>query len=149
MGDAPGTGGHPWHCGRRPGRQSRSISLSWNRSAWMRCRPGTGLLIEARELEEEETAVAADIAALETEPDMVEGLDALHTQILCVLVHGGSPAALIKENHLMPAVAADTINAALFDVFDDNVIECEGDELLVVADYQEDILQMLGGDKDE
>ena len=49
----------------------------------------------------------------------------------------------------MPAVAADTINAALFDVFDDNVIECEGDELLVVADYQEDILQMLGGDKDE
>ena len=106
------------------------------------------LLIEA-ELEEEETAVAADTAASETEPDTVEGLDALHTQILCVLVHGGSPAALIKENHLMPAVAADTINAALFDVFDDNVIECEGDELLVVADYQEDILQMLGGDKDE
>ena len=105
------------------------------------------LLIEA-ELEEEEIA-AADTAASETEPDMVEGLDALHTQILCVLVHGGSPAALIKENHLMPAVAADTINAALFDVFDDNVIECEGDELLVVADYQEDILQMLGGDKDE
>ena len=105
------------------------------------------LLIEA-ELEEEEIA-AADTAASETEPDTVEGLDALHTQILCVLVHGGSPAALIKENHLMPAVAADTINAALFDVFDDNVIECEGDELLVVADYQEDILQMLGGDKDE
>lgn len=105
------------------------------------------LLIEA-ELEEEEIA-AADTAASETEPDTVEGLDALHTQILCVLAHGGSPAALIKENHLMPAVAADTINAALFDVFDDNVIECEGDELLVVADYQEDILQMLGGDKDE
>ena len=105
------------------------------------------LLIEA-ELEEEEIAVA-DTAASETQPDTVEGLDALHTQILCVLVHGGSPAALIKENHLMPAVAADTINAALFDVFDDNVIECEGDELLVVADYQEDILQMLGGDKDE
>lgn len=105
------------------------------------------LLIEA-ELEEEEIAVA-DTAASETQPDTVEGLDALHTQILCVLAHGGSPAALIKENHLMPAVAADTINAALFDVFDDNVIECEGDELLVVADYQEDILQMLGGDKDE
>ncbi len=105
------------------------------------------LLIEA-ELEEEEIA-AADTAASETEPDTVEGLDALHTQILCVLAHGGSPAALIKENHLMLAVAADTINAALFDVFDDNVIECEGDELLVVADYQEDILQMLGGDKDE
>ena len=49
----------------------------------------------------------------------------------------------------MPAVVADTINEALFDVFGDNVLDCDGDVLLAVEDYQEEILQMLGGNKDE
>ena len=47
------------------------------------------------------------------------------------------------------AVVADTINEALFDVFGDNVLDCDGDVLLAVEDYQEEILQMLGGNKDE
>ena len=96
-----------------------------------------------------EEIAAVDTAASETQPDMVEVLDTLHMQILRMLAHGDPPAALIKANHLMPAVVADTINEALFDVFEDNVLDCDGDVLLAVEDYQEEILQMLGGNKDE
>ena len=52
----------------------------------------------------------------------------------------------MKAAHLMPSVAADRINEALFDEIGDNVLECDGDAITVVEDYREDILQMLGGD---
>ena len=55
----------------------------------------------------------------------------------------------MKARRLMPSIVADTINEALFDVFGDNVLDCDGDVLLAVEDYQEEILQMLGGNKDE
>ena len=141
MGDAFGTGGHPCFA-------AVTIDLSELEQIRLDAMQTRDSLLIEEELEEEEIA-AADTAASETQPDTVEGLDALHTQILRMLAHGDPPAALIKANHLMPAVVADTINEALFDVFGDNVLDCDGDVLLAVEDYQEEILQMLGGNKDE
>ena len=136
---------HAWRQASRPAVTIDLSELEQIRLDAMQTRDS--LLIE-EELEEEEIA-AVDTAASETQLDMVEGLDTLHMQILRMLAHGDPPAALIKANHLMPAVVADTINEALFDVFEDNVLDCDGDVLLAVEDYQEEILQMLGGNKDE
>ncbi len=72
-------------------------------------------------------------------------LDALHTQILMALSQGKPIDTYMSANHLMPSVVADTINEALFDEIGDNVLECDGNSIMVIEDYREDILQMLGG----
>ena len=51
----------------------------------------------------------------------------------------------MKTSRLMPSVAADAINEAFFDEIGDNILECDGDIIMIVEDYREDILQMLGG----
>ena len=75
---------------------------------------------------------------------LIEGLDSLHTQILCALVRGESVAALIRENRLMPSMVADTINEALYDEIGDIVLECDGDSLTIVEDYLEDLEEVTG-----
>ena len=75
---------------------------------------------------------------------LIEGLDNLHTQILCALIHGESVAALIRENCLMPSMVADTINEALYDEIGDIVLECDGDSLTIVEDYLEDLEELTG-----
>lgn len=99
---------------------------------------------------DEETAripfpAAAAESTQETEACRIASLDALHSRILQALVKGESAAAILKDAHLMPSVAADTINEALFDEIGDNVLECDGDTITPVEDYREDILQMHGG----
>ena len=73
------------------------------------------------------------------------GVDGPHTRILLDLLEGKSPEAEMKAGRLMPSVAADRINEALFDEIGDNVLECDGDAITLVEDYREDILQILGG----
>lgn len=72
-------------------------------------------------------------------------LDAVQLQILCALLRGESPAALVRAHHLTASLAADLINEALFDEIGDTVLACEEDELALIEDYREDIAQMLGG----
>ncbi|HJA94300.1 MAG TPA: TerB N-terminal domain-containing protein [Candidatus Eisenbergiella merdipullorum] len=76
-------------------------------------------------------------------------LDEPYRQILLALLHGESVDARMKAHHLMPSVAADTINEALFDEIGDNVLECDGNTITVVEDYRDDILQIFGGKMDE
>ena len=45
----------------------------------------------------------------------------------------------------MPSVAADAINEVLYDELGDVAVLCEDDTLSLVEDYEEDILQLLGG----
>lgn len=75
-------------------------------------------------------------------------LDPVQLQILRALLAGQDAAKTARENHLMPSVAADSINEALFDEFGDTVILCEGDILFPVEDYIEDLRQYLGGTDD-
>ncbi len=72
-------------------------------------------------------------------------MDPVYMKLLLALLQGDSGKAYIKEHHLMPSVAADAINEALFDEIGDNVLECDGENITVLEDYRDDIMQMLGG----
>ena len=70
-------------------------------------------------------------------------LDDVYTQILLSVMRGEPVAGLIRQKALMPSVVADAINEALFDEIGDNVLSCEGDEIMLVEDYREDLERIL------
>lgn len=72
-------------------------------------------------------------------------LDTVQIQIVRALLHGEDVTGLLKANHLMPSMAADFINEALFDEIGDTVVACENDRLTLIEDYFEDLAQLLGG----
>ena len=86
-----------------------------------------------------EKAAVIQPAAGETKPESIQ------IQILRILLSGSDPAEIIRSNHLMPSIIADSINEALYDEIGDNVIFCEDDQLSLVEDYIEDIEDYLGG----
>jgi len=73
----------------------------------------------------------------------IDGLDALHTQILRTLLQDQSVDGLIREQHLMPAIVADTINEALFEEIGDNVLEWDEDHLILIEDYRADLADLF------
>jgi hypothetical protein len=93
-----------------------------------------------------EAPVAASAEAVEVPAAaLISTLDALHTQILVSVMRGAPVDALIRSNHLMASVVADTINEAMYDEIGDSVVECDGDDLTLVEDYREDLEFILGG----
>ena len=102
--------------------------------------------------EEAQAEVHSAIAEPETEPDISEAapvsglpLDAVQIQILRCLLKGESVQVLIRENHLLPAIIADTVNEVFYDEIGDTVLLCENDSLYLVDDYREDVEQLIGG----
>jgi hypothetical protein len=93
------------------------------------------------------TALEAPVAASAEAPAaaLISTLDALHTQILVSVMRGEPVDALIRNNHLIASVVADTINEAMYDEIGDSVVECDGDDLTLVEDYREDLEFILGG----
>ena len=83
----------------------------------------------------------------ERKPDLP--LTGVQIRLLRVLLEGTSANEILQAGHIMPSLAADTINEALFDVFGDTVLLCEDDELSVVEDYREDLAELLGGNRDD
>ncbi len=75
---------------------------------------------------------------------ILPGLEAVHVQIMRTLLDGGDPAGLMKAQHIMPSIAADTINEAFYDEIGDTVLLCEDDRLLLVDDYTDDLRELLG-----
>ncbi len=72
-------------------------------------------------------------------------LDAVQIRIVRALLDGEDPLELLKAHHLMPSMAADSINEALLDRVGDTVLLCEEDHLMLVDDYIEELEQILGG----
>jgi hypothetical protein len=72
-------------------------------------------------------------------------LDDVQIRILRSLLKGEDVTAVLKDNRLMPSMAADFINEALFDEIGDTVVTCEDDRLILIEDYIEDLAQLLGG----
>lgn len=97
------------------------------------------LLTEEEREEIEEAAAVADSGP--NEPP----LDHMQIQILRALLEGGNASEIIRSNHLMPSIVADSTNEALFDKIGDTVLLCEGDKLFLVDDYIEELEQYLGG----
>ena len=96
-------------------------------------------------VKESEEAEESSAAAAEKEflPDLP--LSAVQVRILRALLRGEPTDTILKANYIMPSIAADAINEALFDEVGDTVLTCEDDSLSLVADYREDLEQMLGG----
>ena len=90
-----------------------------------------------------------EVPASETvfQPGLCFSLDSVQLRILTLLLRGNDTAglsALLKENHLMPSIAADQINEALFDDLGDTALLCDNDRLSLVEDYREDLMLLLG-----
>ena len=66
----------------------------------------------------------------------------VHSRILAFLLEGKPVGEIIKENHLMPSVTADTINEAFYEEIGDSVVECEDDRLVLVEDYRDEVAGM-------
>ena len=70
-------------------------------------------------------------------------LDAVQLEILQALLDGRSAAGIIAKHHGMPEICADSINEAFFDEVGDNVVECDGKEIILVEDYREDVKKIV------
>jgi len=66
-------------------------------------------------------------------------LDETQIEILQALLEGRSVAGIIAKHHGMPEICAESINEAFFDEVGDNVVECDGKEIVLVEDYREEI----------
>ncbi len=101
------------------------------------------------EEERQEEAKAEEAAAPPPKADDGTGLplDPVQASILGALLAGKDPSAILGAHHLLPSIAADAINEALFEEIGDTVLLCEGDALALVEDYAEDIARILGGNE--
>lgn len=95
---------------------------------------------ELREMEEADTPVSVPLPM-----PGVSLLTDMQASILRALLAGRPPDDILMEHGLMPSIAADAINDALYDEIGDVVLLCEDDELSLVEDYLDDISQILGG----
>ncbi|MBR3167334.1 MAG: TerB N-terminal domain-containing protein [Erysipelotrichaceae bacterium] len=73
-------------------------------------------------------------------------LSPLEVRVLRELLAGHPVKELLKNEHLMPSIVADSINGALFDEIGDTVLDCKEDDLSLVEDYTEEVRELLGGD---
>ena len=69
--------------------------------------------------------------------------DDLYGQVLRMVLRGESPAQLLRSQMLPVSVAVDAINESYYDEFGDSILECDGEEIVLVEDYREDLEQML------
>ena len=72
-------------------------------------------------------------------------LDGLERQVLEALLEGRDPSGIIRGHHSMASLLADSINEALYEEFGDTVLLCEGESMLLVDDYIEDLKDYLKG----
>ena len=114
------------------------------------------LLTEEDRREYEEEQRTADLPEQETVSRAPEEntraasvLNEIQIQILRTLLEAGDVSEILRKNHLMPSLAADAINEALFDEFGDTVLISEDNGLFLVDDYTEDLKEFLGGNSNE
>ncbi|WP_130837054.1 TerB N-terminal domain-containing protein [Lachnoclostridium sp. Marseille-P6806] len=101
---------------------------------------------EKREEQQEEKKEADEMsgAAAQRGPAALS-LNPAEIRILQNLLRGKDVSDILYASRLMPSVTADLINEALFDEIGDTVLVCEGDRLMLVEEYIEELEQLLGG----
>ena len=88
---------------------------------------------------------AAPKAGEESSASGLPGLDARYEKVLRMLLSGEDAAKFMKDEHIMPSVAADAINEYFYDDIGDSVILCDSDALSIADEYIEDLLFIIGG----
>ncbi|MBQ4178076.1 MAG: hypothetical protein II640_11500, partial [Lachnospiraceae bacterium] len=64
---------------------------------------------------------------------------------LHLLLEGADWRSYLSERHIVTSVFIDAINDKIYDVLGDSVIELEGKNAVLIEDYREDLLELLGG----
>ncbi len=111
------------------------------------------LVPEEEELALPGTAVpeaAVDPASAPRAPDATGtclALEPAYEAILRELLRGGDAAGTASSLHVMPSIAADAINDALYGAIGDTAVECDGNSLCLVPDYADDVARILGGEE--
>lgn len=82
----------------------------------------------------------------QTAPETLAGLDSTLAQVLAALLDGEPVEPLLTRHHLMPSLVTDSLNETLFDEVGDNVLECDGKNIVLVEEYREDLEDLLRGD---
>ncbi|MBR0478787.1 MAG: hypothetical protein IJJ24_06795 [Solobacterium sp.] len=97
-------------------------------------------------LTEEEMMPVEEVPVL---PEPTVPLDDFQQSILRKILKGEDVSGLIKEAHGLPEIIADGLNEALMEEIGDTAVECDGQTIVLVEDYRDDVMRILGGYTDE
>lgn len=75
----------------------------------------------------------------------VSGLTEDEAEFLHLLLSKGSWKEFVRERHLLPSMLADSINEKLMDMIGDVVIEFDGEDPVLVEDYEEELEGLFSG----
>ena len=70
-------------------------------------------------------------------------LDNDQVQILKMILNGESVKQILKSLNKMPQIFADSLNNILFDEIGDIVVECNGDDIVLIEEYREDLERIM------
>ena len=93
--------------------------------------------------EEEKAESLQEEISPETQDLPTIRLDETQIEILQALIDGKPAAGIIAAKHEMPELCADAINEAFFDEVGDNVVECDGKDIVLVEDYRDEVAEFL------
>ena len=113
------------------------------------------LLTEEEKLEEVKTEKIEEVKKEEVkkvEPVTVDvsnenmslPLDNEQVQILNMLLNGDSVKETLRTLNKMPQVFADSLNDVLFEEIGDVAVECNGDDIVLIEDYRDDLERIIG-----
>ena len=113
------------------------------------------LLTEEEKLEEAKTEKIEEVKKEEikqVEPVTVDvsnenmslPLDNEQVQILTMLLNGDSVKETLRILNKMPQVFADSLNDVLFEEIGDVAVECNGDDIVLIEDYRDDLERIIG-----
>lgn len=72
-------------------------------------------------------------------------LDKEQVQILNMILNGDSVKETLRILNKMPQVFADSLNDVLFEEIGDIAVECNGDDIVLIEEYREDLERIIGG----
>ncbi len=95
--------------------------------------------------EEPESGVLVKEAEEEVGATVGIPLSDSQARILMMVLEGKPVRQAIESEHGMAEIYADAINEALFDEIGDNAVECDGQDIVLVEDYREEVVRIMRG----
>lgn len=87
--------------------------------------------------------ITEELRAEEDDESAVTQLDSIENDFLKLVLENADYHSYIKKNRLLLSVVTDSVNEKLFDVFDDTVLESDGETVSVIDDYREELSKMF------